>query len=50
MTKKVFFDTDCISSFLWVNERNVIEELFNARIVIPEESSEKQNVSRYGGR
>ena len=41
MTKRVFFDTDCISSFLWVDERNVIEELFNARIVIPEEVYEE---------
>ena len=41
MTKKVFFDTDCISSFMWVNERNVIEVLFDARIVIPEEVYEE---------
>ena len=41
MTKNVFFDTDCISSFLWVNERNVIETLFSARIVIPEEVYEE---------
>ena len=41
MTKKVFFDTDCISSFMRVNERNVIEELFDARIVIPEEVYEE---------
>ena len=41
MTKKVFFDTDCISSFMRIGERNVIEELFNARIVIPEEVYEE---------
>lgn len=41
MTKKVFFDTDCISSFFRVGERNIIEELFHARIVFPEEVYEE---------
>ncbi len=41
MTKKVFFDTDCISSFFKVGERNIIEDLFNARIVFPEEVYEE---------
>lgn len=36
MTKKVFFDTDCISSFFRIGQRNIIEDLFNARIVFPE--------------
>lgn len=41
MTKNVFFDTDCISSFFKVRQRNIIEELFNARIVFPEEVYEE---------
>jgi len=41
MTKRVFFDTDCISSFMWVGEKNIIEELFDARIVIPEQVYEE---------
>lgn len=41
MTKKVFFDTDCISSFFKIGQRNIIEELFDARIVIPEKVYEE---------
>lgn len=41
MTKKVFFDTDCISSFFRIGQRNIIEDLFNARIVFPEEVYEE---------
>lgn len=41
MTKRVFFDTDCISSFFKVNGRNIIEDLLNASIVIPEEVYEE---------
>lgn len=41
MIKRVFFDTDCISSFFKVGERNVIEDLFNARVVFPEEVYEE---------
>lgn len=41
MTKRVFFDTDCISSFMWVGEKSIIEELFGARIVIPEQVYEE---------
>lgn len=41
MTKKVFFDTDCISSFFRIDQRNIIEELFDARIVFPEEVYEE---------
>ncbi len=39
MTKEdspVFIDTDCISSFLWVNDINVLEALYGGRIIIPE--------------
>lgn len=41
MTKRVFFDTDCISSFMWVGEKNIIEELFDVRIAIPEQVYEE---------
>ncbi len=36
MTDKLFFDTDCISSFLWVDGTNIITELYDGRIVLPE--------------
>lgn len=36
MTDKLFFDTDCISSFLWINDTSIIENLYSGLIVIPE--------------
>lgn len=37
MTNKLFFDTDCISSFLWVKEENLLFKLYPGRIVLPKE-------------
>ncbi len=37
MTKKLFFDTDCLSSFLWVNQENLLLRLYPGRIIIPNE-------------
>ena len=37
MTEKLFFDTDCISSFLWVKEENILFKLYYGRIVLPKE-------------
>ena len=37
MTNKLFFDTDCLSSFLWVKEANVLLKLYPGRIVIPKQ-------------
>ena len=34
---KYFFDTDCISSFLWVGEINIVAALFGPDIIIPRE-------------
>ena len=36
MTKDLFFDTDCLSSFLWINDTNILRELYGGRIVLPE--------------
>ena len=36
MTNELFFDTDCISSFLWINDTNILHELFGGKIVLPE--------------
>lgn len=35
MTNKLFFDTDCISAFLWVNNQSLLAQLYPGRIVIP---------------
>lgn len=37
MTDKLFFDTDCISSFLWVKEENILFKLYPGRIVLPKQ-------------
>ena len=36
MTKKLFFDTDCLSSFLWVEREDIILLNYSGRIVIPQ--------------
>lgn len=35
MTDSLFFDTDCISAFLWVKYENLLSQLYPGRIVIP---------------
>ena len=35
MTKELFFDTDCLSSFLWINHTNLLEQLYGGTIIIP---------------
>lgn len=37
MTESLFFDTDCISAFLWVDNESILSKLFPGRIVIPKE-------------
>ena len=36
MTDDFFFDTDCLSAFLWINDTNILHELYGGRIVLPE--------------
>jgi len=36
MTDELFFDTDCLSAFLWINNTNILHELYGGRIVLPE--------------
>lgn len=35
MTEKYFFDTDCLSAFLWVREESILARLYSGRIVLP---------------
>ena len=35
MTKKLFFDTDCLCAFLWVGNESLLPRLYSDRIVIP---------------
>ncbi len=36
MTNDMFFDTDCISSFLWINDTNILQALYAGKIVLPD--------------
>ena len=36
MTNELFFDTDCLSAFLWINDTNILHELYGGKIVLPE--------------
>lgn len=35
MTEKYFFDTDCLSAFLWVHEESILAGLYAGRIILP---------------
>ncbi len=35
MTNDLFFDTDCLSAFLWINDTNLLEQFYGGKIVIP---------------
>lgn len=36
MTDDFFFDTDCLSAFLWINNTNILHELYGGKIILPE--------------
>ena len=36
MINDLFFDTDCLSAFLWINNTNILQELYAGKIVLPE--------------
>ena len=36
MTDQLFFDSDCISAFLWVNEQSLVAQLYPGRVIIPQ--------------
>lgn len=37
MTDKIFFDTDCICAFLWVEQEIILERLYTGRIILPKQ-------------
>lgn len=37
LTKKIIFDTDCLCSFLWVGREDIVLNLYNGLIVIPDQ-------------
>ena len=46
LTDTIFFDTDCISAFLSVNNQSIVEQLYGGRIVFPREVYEELNNPR----
>lgn len=36
MTNDLYFDTDCLSAFLWINDTNILHELYGGNMVLPE--------------
>lgn len=36
MTNDLFFDTDCLSAFLWINDTNILHQLYGGKVVLPE--------------
>lgn len=37
MTDLYFFDTDCISAFLWVRDESILAQLYSGRIILPQQ-------------
>ena len=37
MTDSLYFDTDCLSSFLWVKAEKILTALYSNRIIIPQQ-------------
>lgn len=35
LTEPFFFDTDCLSAFLWADNESILAKLYPGRIVIP---------------
>lgn len=35
LTEALFFDTDCLSAFLWVGNESLLPQLYPGKIVIP---------------
>ena len=40
----IFFDTDCICAFLWINNESLLEKMFSGKIVIPSQVYDEINV------
>ena len=35
LTDKLFFDTDCLSAFLWARGESILSQLYPGRIILP---------------
>lgn len=41
MIKNIYFDTDCLCSFLWVNKEDILLKLYANRIIVPKQVYEE---------
>ena len=39
----IFFDTDCISAFLWVKNESLLEKMYSGKIIIPKDVYDELN-------
>ena len=44
MTEPLFFDTDCLSAFLWINNQSLLAQLYPGRIIIPAQVYEELSI------
>ena len=35
LTEKYFFDTNCLSAFLWIRKESILSKLYAGRIILP---------------
>ena len=43
MTDDYFFDTDCLSAFLWTNGESILEKLYPQKIILPSQVYDELN-------
>lgn len=41
MIEQLYFDTDCLSSFLWVRNENILVQLYGGKIIVPKQVYEE---------
>lgn len=44
--KNIYFDTDCMSSFLWTNESNLLVQLYSGIMYLPKEVEKELSYPR----
>jgi len=44
LTEPLFFDTDCLSAFLWINNQSLLAQLYPGRIIIPAQVYEELSI------
>lgn len=45
MTNWLYFDTDCLSAFLWVKEEKILTRLYAGKIIVPQQVYQELSVT-----